>query len=220
MSVLAVETFYGLLAIIGIAAIVAVILLRLAALGSDGARDRWEDLVHALAPAAYGMAWVVAFLATAGSLYFSEVAGFEPCTLCWYQRIAMYPLVIVLAIAAARRERVGAYYAAALAGIGALVAAYHVLLEWFPSLDSGACSATAPCTLVWFRVFGFVSLPTLALVAFALILTLLAIRLAAPDRDAGATDAGAIGLAAPDSDPDADLDPDPDDHADPTRRPA
>ncbi len=193
MSVAAVETFFGLLALVGLAAIAAVVVLRLAATFSDAGRDRWDDLVHVVAPNAYAMAWVVAFLATAGSLYFSEVANFEPCRLCWYQRIAMYPLVILLGIAAARRERAGAYYVGALAFIGALVSTYHVALEWFPSLDSGACSATTPCTLVWFRVFGFISLPTLALTAFLLILTLIAIRLAAPAAE-----------------PDDALDPDPD----------
>ena len=114
-----------------------------------------------------------------GSLYVSEVGHLEPCTLCWYQRIAMYPLVVILAIGAARRERAAAWYGGALAGIGALIAAYHVALEWIPSLDSGACDASTPCTLVWFRVFGFISLPTLALTAFLLILTLLAVRLSA-----------------------------------------
>ncbi|MGP1675458.1 MAG: disulfide bond formation protein B, partial [Candidatus Limnocylindrales bacterium] len=99
-----------------------------------------------------------------------------PCKLCWYQRIAMYPLVVILGIGAARRERAAAWYAAGLAAIGAAIAAYHVALEWIPSLDTGACAATAPCTYVWFRMLGFISLPTLALTAFLLILTLLAVR--------------------------------------------
>jgi disulfide bond formation protein DsbB len=180
MSVEAVETFYGILALVAMVSIAAVLLLRLAAVVSTGARDRYDDLVQLVAPNAYAMAWVVAFLATAGSLYFSEVAGFEPCRLCWYQRIAMYPLVVILAIAAARRERAGAWYAIGMALVGAIVSGYHVLLEWFPLLDAGACSATTPCTLVWFRVFGFISLPTLALTAFVLILVLMAIRLSAP----------------------------------------
>jgi disulfide bond formation protein DsbB len=183
MSVTAVETFYGLLALVGMAVIAVVVIVRLLAALSDGGRRRWEGLVHAVAPNAYAMAWVVAFLATAGSLYFSEVAGFEPCRLCWYQRIAMYPLVILLGVAAARRERAGSFYVIAMALIGALVSTYHVALEWFPSLDSGACSATTPCTLIWFRVFGFISLPTLALTAFALILALMAVRLAAGSGD-------------------------------------
>lgn len=205
MSVVAIETFFGILALVGIALIGGAVILRVAALGSASARGAWDRLVATVGPSAYGLAWFVALLATTGSLYFSEVAGFEPCRLCWYQRIAMYPLVIILAIAAARRERAGAIYAAALAGIGALVSTYHVLLEWFPALDSGACSATTPCTLVWFRVFGFISLPTLALTAFALILTLMAIRLAWS------------GEHPDDSDLD-DAEPDP--ATDPARRPA
>ena len=68
----------------------------------------------------------------------------------------------------------------ALALLGAIVAGYHVALEWIPALDGGACDPTNPCTLVWFRTFGFISLPTLALTAFLLILTLLAFR---PTRD-------------------------------------
>ncbi len=206
MSVVAIETFFGILALVGIALVGGAAILRLAAVGSASARHGWDRVVTTVGPSAYGLAWFVALLATTGSLYFSEVAGFEPCKLCWYQRIAMYPLVIILAIAAARRERAGAVYAAGLAGIGALVSTYHMLLEWFPSLDSGACSATTPCTLVWFRVFGFISLPTLALTAFALILTLMAIRLAwAGDHPDDAVHP-------------ADIDPDPD--TEPARRPA
>jgi disulfide bond formation protein DsbB len=130
------------------------------------------------------LAWAVAFLATTGSLYFSEIAGYEPCLLCWYQRVAMYPQVVILAIVAARRDAGGRVYAAALAGIGALIAAYHVLLEWVPALESGACDPDNPCTLIWFRVFGVISLPTMALAAFLLILTLLTIRTGdAPEPD-------------------------------------
>ena len=204
MTVVAVETFYAILALVAIVSVVSAAALRLAAVVSAPARRRWDSLARSVGPNAYAMAWFVAFLATAGSLYFSEVAGFEPCRLCWYQRIAMYPLVVVLAIAAARRERAGTYYAAAIALIGALVSAYHVTLEWFPSLDSGACSATAPCTLIWFRMFGFISLPTLALSAFALILTLMVLRHASDgaDRDLGS---------------DLDIEPDPD--PSPDRRP-
>jgi disulfide bond formation protein DsbB len=88
----------------------------------------------------------------------------------------MYPLVVILAVGAARRDRSAAVYASAVAAIGALVAAYHVALEWFPALDTGACDAVTPCTLVWFRMLGFISLPTLALTAFVLIIVLLWIR--------------------------------------------
>lgn len=181
MTPTTVQLFYGILALVGIVAITAIVSLRLLALASDGARDAYGALRRTLGPMAYALAWFVALFATMGSLYFSEVAGYVPCTLCWYQRIAMYPLVVILAIAAAWQDEAGRRYAGAMAGIGAIIAAYHVALEWIPSLDRGACDPAAPCTLVWFRVFGFISLPTLALVAFLLILTLLAVRAPASD---------------------------------------
>ena len=182
MSVATVQLFYGLLAILAWAVIGGLLAVRLTAVASERARDVWASLAVAVSPNALALAWFVAVLATAGSLYFSEVAGYEPCRLCWYQRIAMYPLVAILAIGAARREAAAAIYAGALAGIGAAIALYHTALEWLPGLDTGACSASAPCTFVWFRVFGFISLPALALTAFALILVILAIRIRHPDQ--------------------------------------
>lgn len=170
-----VERFYGILAMVAIGAIVIVGGLRFLAVGSDGALDAYAALARQLEPRAMAIAWVVAALATGGSLYFSQVAGFTPCTLCWYQRIAMYPFVILLGVATLRRAR-SVTGAAALAAVGAAVSGYHVALEWVPSLDTGACSLDVPCTLVWFRAFGIFSLPTLALVAFLLILTLLLVH--------------------------------------------
>ena len=180
MSVDAVERFYAFLAIAAIALMVIVWGARLTRLVAPSAFPASSSLERALHERALGSAWIVAALATAGSLYFSEVAGFVPCTLCWYQRIAMYPLVVVLGVGALRGDR-AAPAATALAAIGAAISAYHVALEWIPSLDSGACAVSAPCTFVWFRVFGIFSLPTLALTAFLLILTLLLSR--APVRD-------------------------------------
>jgi disulfide bond formation protein DsbB len=170
-----VERFYGILAMVAIGVIIIIGGLRFLAIGSDGALDAYAALARHLEPRAMAIAWVVAVLATGGSLYFSQVAGFTPCALCWYQRIAMYPFVILLGVATLRRAR-SVTGAAALAAVGAAVSAYHVALEWVPSLDTGACSLDVPCTLVWFRAFGIFSLPTLALVAFLLILTLLLVH--------------------------------------------
>jgi disulfide bond formation protein DsbB len=176
MSVDAVERFYALLAIAAIVAMLGLGVIRVFAVLSDSALDTYVSIARAIEARAVVAAWLVAALATAGSLYFSEVAGFEPCTLCWYQRIAMYPLVVILGLAALRRERRSPTGVVALAAIGALIAGYHVALEWVPSLDSGACAVATPCTFVWFRVFGFISLPTLALTAFILIIVLLRVR--------------------------------------------
>jgi disulfide bond formation protein DsbB len=152
------------------------VVLRVTAIWSDSALDVYARIARTIRARSVVGAWLVATLATAGSLYFSEVAGFAPCTLCWYQRIAMYPLVVILGAAIVRRQGRGPAGSAALAAIGAAIAAYHVALEWIPSLDTGACAVSAPCTLVWFRAFGVFSLPTLALTAFLLILTLLLVR--------------------------------------------
>lgn len=182
MAVETVQLFYGLLAVLAWVLIATLALVRLVAVASEGGRAAWDGLADLISGNALGLAWFVAVLATAGSLYFSEVANYVPCTLCWYQRIAMYPIVVVLAVGAARRDTAAAVYAVALAGVGAVLALYHSALEWFPVLDSGACSATTPCTLVWFRALGVFSLPNLALTAFALILVILLIRIRHPDH--------------------------------------
>ena len=117
----------------------------------------------------------MATVATAGSLYFSEVAHFTPCRLCWYQRICMYPLVPILGIAAWRRDHGIRPYAATLVSIGLLISTYHVLVEHFPSLEGSVCDPTNPCTLIWVRRFGYLTIPTMALSGFALMLTLLVV---------------------------------------------
>ena len=155
---------------------VFLVVLRLAAIGSDAALDAYARIARSIQARAVLGAWLVAALAMIGSLFFSEIAKFTPCTLCWYQRIAMYPLVVILGVALAKREDRAPTGSATLAAVGAVIATYHVALEWIPSLGSGACDAAAPCTVVWFRAFGIFSLPTLALTAFLLILTLLLVR--------------------------------------------
>jgi disulfide bond formation protein DsbB len=131
------------------------------------------------------LAWLVAAVATAGSLYFSETANFTPCKLCWFQRIAMYPLALLLLIAALRRDDGIRRYAVPLAAVGAVMSAYHYLIEWRPSLDSGTCDISAPCTVPWFRQFGFVSLSFMALCGFAAVVSLLTLGppKTAPDAD-------------------------------------
>ena len=118
-------------------------------------------------------AWIVASMAMAGSLYLSDVVGLVPCLLCWYQRIAMYPLVLVLGVGLFRDD-VGAWrFALPLPVVGLVIAAYHVALQLQPSLDVVSCEAGAPCTVRYLAVFGFVSIPVMAGSAFLLITALL-----------------------------------------------
>jgi disulfide bond formation protein DsbB len=109
----------------------------------------------------------------AGSLYFSEVAKFVPCALCWYQRIAMYPLVVILGIAAWRGDAGIRRYVVPVAAIGALISLYHIAVERLPGLPTGSCSLEAPCDLIWVERFGFVTIPVMALAGFVAIITLL-----------------------------------------------
>lgn len=173
MSTPTVILFLALLALLANAFVVWLVILVLASRVSATARDAVVRVQRNLSGSALTASWAVALLATLGSLYFSEIVRFEPCRLCWYQRIAMYPLAIILLVAATRRDPGVRWYAAPLAFIGAVISTYHYVLEWFPQLESGACGVGPPCTLVWFREFGFVSLPYLALSAFLLILAFL-----------------------------------------------
>jgi disulfide bond formation protein DsbB len=116
---------------------------------------------------------LVAVTSTLGSLYFSEVANYAPCKLCWYQRIGMYPLALILVIAALRRDVAVRRYALPIATIGLAISVYHYALEWRPELDTGACSVDVPCTFVWFRSFGFVSIPFMAMSGFLAVIALL-----------------------------------------------
>ncbi len=135
---------------------------------------RWpRAVIAAVGPAALAVAAAVAVVATLGSLYFSEVADFPPCRLCWFQRIGMYPLALILPIAAWRRDRHVRWYALPLALVGGAVSIYHVVLERFPSLESGSCDVTNPCSTIWVERFGYLTIPAMALSGFALIALLL-----------------------------------------------
>jgi disulfide bond formation protein DsbB len=115
------------------------------------------------------LAWVVALGALLGSLFYSEVIGFNPCHLCWYQRIVWYPLVVVLPIAAIRKDVRISTYTLPVVAIGWLIAAYHYTIQTFPSLDAGACTVDTPCTLRWVWEFGFISIPMMSLAGLTLV---------------------------------------------------
>jgi len=114
-----------------------------------------------LRPVLLPLALTIAAVATAGSLYYSEVAGYPPCEMCWYQRIAMYPLVGVLAVAVARRDRRGGWYALPPAVVGLGLSVYHYQLQLRPGQGS-TCDASAPCTYRWVDSLGFMSIPFMA----------------------------------------------------------
>jgi len=116
------------------------------------------------------LAFVVAAIATGGSLFFSEIAHFVPCELCWYQRICMYPLSITTLLAALANDERIARYLLPLPLAGAGVAIYHLLVENGVVAQATSCLISAPggCGVKWINEFGYVTIPTLALTGFAL----------------------------------------------------
>ncbi|MDA2957471.1 MAG: disulfide bond formation protein B [Ilumatobacteraceae bacterium] len=169
MDVQSMELFSSMLAIVASAGVLVVVGARLASRRSSVARQLSEGL-HGVST---WLAWLVAAVSTAGSLYFSEVADYVPCRLCWFQRICMYPLAGILLVAALRRDRSVKWYALPLAVAGLGVSTYHYVIEWKPALGDGACSVGPSCTDIWFREFGFVTLAFMAWAGFAVILALL-----------------------------------------------
>ena len=130
-------------------------------------------LRESLAGGELWLAAIVAVVATAGSLYFSEVADFVPCRLCWFQRIAMYPLAVMLPFAAIRKDfRNAPLYALPMTLAGAGVAIYHIYIENNPGAESAGCKISAPCSTKWIDEFGYVTIPTLALTAFVVVFCL------------------------------------------------
>ena len=122
------------------------------------------------------LAWFVATLATLGSLFFSEVMKFPPCILCWYQRICMYPLVVILFTGLFPYERKVIKFSLPLALIGWIIAVYHNLLYYKILPESAApCVQGISCTTVQIEWFGFITIPFLSLTAFTLVILLLMI---------------------------------------------
>ena len=129
------------------------------------------------------MAWLVATTATLGALFIGEVMGMTPCVLCWYQRIFMFPIAIVLGIACFTDDRRGAVYALALALGGLAMAGYHTLLvaglipkAWVP------CSAGVSCADQKLEILNGVQIPWLSLAAFLALVILLVVYLRKSSR--------------------------------------
>jgi disulfide bond formation protein DsbB len=123
-------------------------------------------------------AFIVALTATSGSLFYSEIAGFDPCKLCWLQRIFMYPQVILLGIALKRKDMGVIYYSLALSMIGAIIAGYHYLLQIdiAPATPCSAIGSSASCSQVFVMNFGYVTIPMMSFTAFLLIIVFMIVR--------------------------------------------
>ncbi len=123
--------------------------------------------VKTIAKIAVWKAWLIALTGAVGSLFFSEVLGYPPCALCWYQRIALYPLVLVIGVGIALRDRRVAVYALPLTLFGLAIAAYHNLLYYgFIAEELAPCTEGVPCNAVQLELLGFITIPLMSLAAF------------------------------------------------------
>lgn len=129
------------------------------------------------------IAWVVSLMATLGSLYFSEIAGFIPCELCWYQRILMYPLVALLGIATFQNDTAVKKFVLPLAVIGWLISLNHYLVQKVPGFAQvKPCVSGVPCTAQYINWLGFITIPFLAFTAFTLIIIFMALLIKRKNR--------------------------------------
>jgi disulfide bond formation protein DsbB len=137
---------------------------------------RSEKIIGFLGRRAILFSFFVALTATAGSLFYSEIAGFDPCKLCWFQRIFMYPQMILLGIALSKKnEAFAVLNGLTLSLIGALIAGYHYLLQigFAPSLPCSAVGYSVSCAQRFVMTFGYITIPMMAFTAFLLIAVLM-----------------------------------------------
>jgi disulfide bond formation protein DsbB len=170
------NTLFTALTLVANLVFVGLVAVGIVALFGGRGRAAARRVVGAIGPRAPVAALVVAVVATAGSLYYSQIVHYIPCELCWYQRICMYPLSAILAVGVIRRDRTVVWYAAPFVLFGAPVSLYHWLVERVPSFaESSSCSVFVPCSVPYFEELGYVTLSFMALSAFLVIGALLVV---------------------------------------------
>lgn len=114
--------------------------------------------------------WAQSLAATMGSLFYSEMMGYIPCEMCWYQRILMYPLVVIYGYALYKKDIRFAFPGLILSGIGIFVSGYHYLIQKVPGLQSaGEACGVVPCNMVYVDYLGFITIPFQSLTAFLVV---------------------------------------------------
>ena len=174
------------LAVLGVVGqVLAVILLLIGALALFGVRGPLDLLRDMLWGYELWCAFAVAAIATGGSLFFSQIAHFPPCEFCWFQRVLMYPLSILTLLIAGRGDNRAVRYLLPLPVVGACVSIYHLLIENAVIKEPNACLQSAPggCAVKWINEFGYMTIPTLALTAFVLLIGFLGLAVAGRDHE-------------------------------------
>jgi disulfide bond formation protein DsbB len=120
------------------------------------------------------IAFLISIISVTTSIYFSEVLGYLPCSLCWWQRVCMYPLSIILGLGIIRKDRNSIYYALPLAILGVLVAFYQNLVYYGLVIHKAiSCTPGISCADKTLTFFGFLSIPLMSLISFIVITTCL-----------------------------------------------
>ncbi len=146
--------------------IAGTLLFYITSIFSGKAREYFHEYRDALDFYALPVAFAIALVALLGSLYLSEFANFIPCEYCWYQRIGIYPLSLILFVALITRDRSVKKYVLPMALIISLVSIWHILVQRISSLEAVTeCKAAAPCTSIYIDKLGFISIPVMALTA-------------------------------------------------------
>ncbi len=179
--------------------VVIVILLLLGALALAGVRGPLDTLRRWLWGYELWAGFLVASIATAGSLYYSQVMHYVPCDLCWYQRICMYPLSAGLLLLAIWGDNRAARYVLALPVVGAGVSIYHMLVQYHAIAEPGVCTAfgRGGCSFNWIGTpvldasLGYLAIPTLALTGFLLLIGFLVLAGTGTTDDAATVPANA-----------------------------
>jgi len=180
MSTDTLSTLFALLSVLCAGAVVATLVVFVAAQFTSP-DSVWGTLRDSLGDLSLWLAWLVALTATVGSLYYSIGAHFSPCELCWYQRICMYPLAVILLVGALLQDRRVYWYALPPAVVGLVIAIYHTQLQAFPKQKT-FCDLNNPCTNRYIWKFGFVSIPLMDLVAFVFIITMVVVSATSSSR--------------------------------------
>ena len=162
--------------ILGILTIVSQITIALLIVLLIFKKDKLDSLLKKYA---LPLSFAIVLAATAGSLFYSEIAGYEPCKLCWLQRIFIYPQTILLGIAIWKKDYEIALYSLALSVIGAIIAGYHYLLQIgiAPELPCSAVGYSVSCSQRFVMQFGYITIPMMAFSAFVLIALLMALKI-------------------------------------------
>jgi len=173
MDVALADRFFALMALAALAGTIGIIVLGFGSRVSP-ALARWNDQVKDIfGDWTHWIVFLIALVSMLGSLYYSEIVGYAPCSLCWYQRIAMYPLVMIMGIAAARRDTRIRVYALPLMVIGSILAIYQYIISYIPNAEILGCSLDVSCTERYIWEFGFVDFPLMSFIGFSLMIALM-----------------------------------------------